>query len=199
MRYSLIRTCKNGMSIHYLSETKALAKLAAICDQFAERIRSQYEHRAKSCATCEAPGACCLDAHFVNVRITRLEAVAIGRRLEELPVVKRDSVYSRIDEAIKKYGLDTCSDSDSRTFACPLFETGTGCLVHDYGKPLPCIAHACYERKEDLPPDELLTEREIEVDRLNRSVYGSTTLLPLPVAISKLTQSSAARRGSSLE
>jgi hypothetical protein len=56
--------------------------------------------------------------------------------------------------------------------------------VHDAAKPLPCIAHACYERREDLPPDELLTEREIRIAELNRRVYGRTEApLPIPLVI----------------
>src|SRR5688572_19550511 len=149
-----------------LSETKAISKLSEIRNEFAEEIRRGYEHRARSCSACEAPGACCLDAHFVNVRITRLEAVAIGKALDSLSAERREKVYSRIRETIEKYGLD--DDQSNQTYACPLFERGTGCLVHETAKPLPCIAHACYERKEDLPPDELLAARETEIDKSNR-------------------------------
>ena len=164
-----------------LSESKAIEKLAAIRREFRDVIRREFEHRAKSCATCETPGACCLDVHFVNVRVTRLEAVAIKNALAELPNGLRENVFERIGAAIDVYSLDQ-SDA-SQTYSCPLFEKGIGCLVHSTAKPLPCIAHACYERKDDLPPEELLTEREIEIEGLNRRVYGKTVLLPLPIAI----------------
>jgi len=180
----------------FISEKRALVKLQGIKNSFAETVRMGYEHRAKSCSTCDTPGACCLDAHFVNVRITRLEAAAIIERLNQFSEEHQRAVFARITDAIENYKL---TEDTLQTFACPLFEKGTGCLVHEYGKPLPCIAHACYERKQDLPPDDLLTEREIEVDRLNRRVYGSTTLLPLPLGIRRLTPSSDARPGSSSE
>ena len=65
-----------------------------------------------------------------------------------------------------------------------LFEKGTGCLVHERGKPLPCIAHACYENKEDLPPGELVAEKEGLVEKLNELTYRKKTRwLPLPIAI----------------
>ena len=173
--------------MRFISEKKALAKLQNVKNTFAEAIRKGFGHRAKSCSTCSTPGACCLDEHFVNVRITRLEAAAIGQRLDQLSPEHREAVYSRIDDAIEKYQLTEGDEANSRTYACPLFEKGVGCLAHEYGKPLPCIAHACYERKEDLPPDELLTEREIEVDKLNERVYGKPTRsLPLPVAIQRI-------------
>ena len=170
--------------MRFHSESKALQGLARVRNEFAKQIRTRYEHRAQPCASCKTPGACCLDEHFVNVRITRLEATAIKRRLAELPEELQLRVSARTEEAIERYGLDRQDVYGAKTYSCPLFEKGIGCLVHDHAKPLPCIAHACYENKEDLPPDNLLTEREIEVDRLNESVYPKPTAwLPLPVAI----------------
>ena len=167
--------------MRFISEKQGLEKLRLLKEDFAERIRSDFEKNAKSCATCETPGACCLDAHFVNVRISQLEAKAIRGALEELPDELRDGVHRRIERAIEEYRLDA---GDDNTYACPLFEKGTGCLVHTKAKPLPCIQHACYENEKDLPPDELLAEQEGRVDRVNRRVYGrKSKLTPLPVAI----------------
>src|SRR5215212_6993124 len=119
------------------SESKALRKLAAIRAYFRDQIREGYEYNAKSCVTCETPGACCLDAHFVNVRITRLEARAIKNALDDLTDEHREKVYSRIEETIEKYGI---AKGCSATYACPLFEPRIGCLVHETAKSLPCIA-----------------------------------------------------------
>lgn len=168
--------------MRFRSETFALAAMHELKSSFAQMMRDQYEHRAKSCTTCDTQGACCLDAHFVNVRITRLEAVAIRRVIDRLSPEKRAQIDQRIRDAITKYDLD----AGGETFACPLFEKSIGCLVHEYGKPLPCIAHACYEKKEDLPPDELLAEQEVLIADLNERVYNQpATLLPLPVAIDR--------------
>jgi hypothetical protein len=164
-----------------LSESRALSKLDEIRSDFRKVIRRDFEHRAKSCASCEAPGACCMDEHFVNVRITRLEAAGINKTLNALPNELYSKVRTRIEHSIEKYSLN--ENEESKTYSCPLFEKGIGCLVHVTAKPLPCIAHACYERKEDLPPNALLAEREIEIEKLNRRVYGSTTLLPIPLAL----------------
>lgn len=170
--------------MNYTSETKALNTLAAIRNEFASKIRENFEHKAKACSSCETPGACCLDEHFVNVRISRIEAVAIKQRLESLIEASREQVYARVERAIEAYGLADSGDTYQQTYACPLYEKGTGCLVHDTAKPLPCIAHACYKKKEDLPPGELLAKREIEVDKLNERVYGKPAQwLPIPVAI----------------
>ena len=158
-----------------LSETKAIIMLNELRNEFRVEVMRDYEHRAKSCSACETPGACCLDAHFVNVRVTRLEAVAIRNILEQLSDELQTKVNSRITEVE--------NDRSGERYSCPLFEKGIGCLVHETAKPLPCIVHACYEQKEDLPPNELLSKREIEIERLNRRVYGKSTFLPIPLAI----------------
>ena len=139
-----------------LSEKKGLERLSELKNGYRQRIADGYEHKAKSCLTCETQGACCLDAHFVNVHITRLEAVSMRRAIDGLPPDRRNQIYERSAETVEKYGLSTSGDTFEQKFACPLFEKGTGCLVHASGKPLPCIQHACYENESDLPPDELL-------------------------------------------
>lgn len=167
-----------------LSETSSLGRLHALKTNFSRSVRTGYEHRAKDCRVCDTPGACCLDAHFVNVHITRLEAVAIRNVIDRLPEEKRDRLYRRVDETVVKYGLASDGDTFGKTYACPLFEKGIGCIVHYEGKPLPCIAHACYENQEDLPPDALVTEQEGLVGKLNELTYRKPAQwLPLPMAI----------------
>jgi hypothetical protein len=170
--------------VKLLSEKKSLERLKRLKSDFKSEITETYEHRAKSCLTCETQGVCCLDAHFVNVHISRLEAVAIRQFLQNLDEQKRFEIHKRIEDAIEKYGLNTDGDTFRQTFACPLFEKGIGCLVHLGAKPAPCIQHACYENADDLPPDELLTTREGEIDALNDRTYGRPQpWLPLPLAI----------------
>lgn len=170
-----------------ISETAGIERLAQIRSAFSAEIRGSYEHKAKPCAACESPGICCSDAHFVNVRITRLEAAAIERRLRELGDEQKLSILRRAEESVRKYDLDEFESANTTsTYACPLFEKGVGCLVHDTAKPLPCIAHACYEDRSDLPPDELLADREVEIMKLNRRVYGrDITAMPLPIMIAR--------------
>ena len=165
-----------------ISETRALQKLGELKQNFRETI-APYEQAAKSCFACETPGACCLDAHFVNVRISRLEAVAIKRTLATLPADVQERVESRRVHTVEKFGLTAEAD---RTYACPLFESGVGCLVHDAAKPLPCIHHACYSRPEDMPPPQLLSDAEVDVDELDRRTYLSAApSIPLPIAIGR--------------
>lgn len=164
-----------------LSEKRALMKLRKLKDDFRAFIKQNYEHRAKDCASCETKGACCLDAHFVNVHITRLEAVLIKEGLAKLAPEKQKEISQRIAQTIEKYNLSGEGDTFAKTFACPLFEKNVGCLIHEV-KPIPCIAHACYERQEDLPPDKLQTEAEEKIERLNEQTYKQfPRWLPLPV------------------
>jgi hypothetical protein len=167
------------------SEAAALEKLGRFKEEFRAVISSGYEHNAKPCSECDTPGACCLDAHFVNVRISRLEAVAIVGALGRLPSGLRARIFVKTDEAIRNFRLEEGSDDGAaRTYACPLFDAAVGCTVHDSAKPLPCIHHACYENENEMPPDELLDAAEAAVEQLNKKVYGSSaTFLPLPVAV----------------
>ena len=168
----------------FISQQKAIEKLAAIRSEFRKEITARYEHRAKSCSTCETPGACCLDAHFVNVRISRLEVEAIGRALDDLPSKLKKAARERTADCIRVYKLDEAIETETSTYACPLFEPGIGCLVHETAKPLPCIAHACYESQADLPPDEMLDAAELAIHNLNIRTYGQVDLpMPIPLAI----------------
>ncbi len=167
-----------------ISEKKALDRLNNIKADLKTHIADSFEHRAKSCLTCDTQGACCLDAHFVNVHISRLEAAAIKQTIEKFPAHKRSEIYARVEAAIEKYSLIAEGDTFAQTYACPLFEKGIGCLVHNDGKPLACITHACYENEKDLPPGHLQAEQEDLVDDLNTRTYGRPQpWLPLPLAI----------------
>jgi len=170
-----------------ISERKALIHLAALSKKYREQIAAAFEYRAASCATCKTPGACCLDEHFVNVQISRLEAAAIRHTLDSLAESHRNSIYDRIHAAIEKYRLANPSSGDfSKTYACPWYEKGQGCRVHLSGKPVACITHACYESPADMPPDEVQFEQERRVDRLNDLAYGNDhQLLPLPLALAR--------------
>lgn len=115
-----------------------------------------------------------MDEHFVNVGVSRLDAAAIRNAVGQLSVAAQSEIAARLERI----------EPDAEFYACPLYQAGVGCLVHDTAKPLPCIAHACYERREDLPPDELLAGRELEIDGLNRRVYGrSEPLMPIHEAL----------------
>ncbi|MBX3268164.1 MAG: hypothetical protein KF831_15810 [Acidobacteria bacterium] len=164
-----------------ISEQKAIELANARKGAFAAKIGERFEHRAKSCATCEVKGSCCTDVHFVNVRITRLEARAINAVLSELPEEARTRVTERIRNSAER--LENEKRAEAK-FACPLFERDLGCLVHGKAKPLPCITHACYERPQDLPPDELLAAEEAQMLRLERRAYGRNfAALPIPLAL----------------
>ncbi|MBD0373498.1 MAG: hypothetical protein ICV60_21875 [Pyrinomonadaceae bacterium] len=167
------------------TEAAALTKLQRLKTSYQTSIRRAYEHAAEDCRTCRTPGACCLDAHFVNVHITRLEAVAIRETIERTPRLSEDekrALYLRARQAVRRYSLRASGDTFSQTFACPLYVPRLGCLVHRRAKPAPCIQHACYANWEDLPPDSLQARAEHRVEELNREVYGAEwAWLPLPL------------------
>jgi hypothetical protein len=167
------------------SEVEALSALQRLKTSYQNSIRRDFEHAAENCGTCQTPGACCLDAHFVNIHITRLEAVAVRETIERTPRLSEEekrAVYARAGEAVRRYHLRASGDTFAQTFACPLYVSKMGCLVHRRAKPAPCIQHACYENWEDLPPQALQARVEHRVEELNREVYGAGwDWLPLPL------------------
>ena len=169
-----------------MTEHEAIAELKRVKTAYQTFIRDNFEFVAQDCTTCPTFGACCTDAHFVNVHITRLEAAAIRVSIADNPnlsVEEKQSVFKRVKETIEKYDLKDSGDTFAQTFACPLFVPKIGCLVHQGGaKPAPCIQHACYENKEDLPPDCLQDSVENKIQKLNRAVYGEDwRWMPIPV------------------
>jgi len=170
-----------------LSEAAALARLQRGKVAYQSHLKITYEPAAQDCRTCPTPGVCCTDAHFVNVHITRLEAVAIRETLARTPRLteaERRAVYARARETVRRYNLraSVSGDTYAQTYSCPLFEPGLGCLVHRRAKPAPCIQHACYENWEDVPPVELQWQTERRVEELNTAVYGAAwAWLPTPL------------------
>ncbi len=163
-------------------EQESLTELRRVKDSYRKFISENFETAAQDCAACPTFGACCTDAHFVNVHITPLEAVAIRETLQrKLNAEELKKIDERLAETIKKYALDKTGDTFKQTYACPLFEPKIGCLVHDEAKPAPCIQHACYERQEDLPPQCLQDNAERKIERLNQELYGEDwRWLPIP-------------------
>lgn len=167
----------------------ALARLQRAKSAYQSFVKLNYEHAAEDCSTCPTRGVCCTDAHFVNVHITRLEAVAIRetlRRTPRLTEAGRRAVYRRASVAVERYNLRAAAGNTfAQTYSCPLFEPSVGCLVHARAKPAPCVQHACYENWEDLPPASLQARTEHRVEQLNREVYGAAwAWLPVPVWLS---------------
>ncbi len=121
-----------------LTEAEGVARPKRDKAAFQTHIKLNYEHRAVDCRACPTPGACCTDAHFVNVHITRLEAVAIRDTLERTPRLNDDerrAVYIRAREAVRRYGLAAAADTFALTYACPLYAAGAGCLAEAPGHP----------------------------------------------------------------
>lgn len=174
----------------FLSETTAKEILDEARATLREAV-SVHEVRAKDCDTCETRGLCCTDVHFVNVRITPLEAKAIAGHIENLPEESRSEIKTRVAKSIEALERAYDGGETSGFYSCPLFDEKLGCSVHEV-KPGPCIHHACYEKKSDLPPMQSLHEYEEAVASLNRRVYGKGVIaLPTPIAIGKILSASA--------
>src|ERR1044071_1153027 len=156
-----------------IQEHKALVQLRRAKQNFADYINRNYAFKAADCSRCTT--VCCVDPDFVNVNITRLEAVAIWRTLKNSPRLgpkKAAEVIERARTAVDKYRLTAYGDTYKQRYSCPLFEPGIGCLVHWKAKPAPCIQHGCYDNWQDLPDMTEFGRVERRVEQLNQRVYG---------------------------
>ena len=177
----------NGAVGRNTTEAAALARLQRLKASYQSHIKLNYEHAAEDCRGCPTRGACCTDAHFVNVHVTRLEAVAMRETIRRTPRLTNDerrAVYARARAAVERYDLRAmpAGDTFAQTYSCPLYDARAGCLVHARAKPSPCVQHACYESWEDLPPDSLRERTEHRVEQLNTAVYGAAwAWLPTPL------------------
>src|SRR5438067_12604234 len=100
------------------SEQEALAQLQRVKAAYQSFIKINYEHAAQDCRTCPTRGVCCTDAHFVNVHITRLEAVAIRETLARTPRLdadRRRTIYKSAREAVERYKLNAAGDTFKQT------------------------------------------------------------------------------------
>ena len=104
----------------------------------------------------------------------------------------RVRILDRAARTVESLELESAIDTFATTYACPLFEPGTGCLVHSEAKPAPCIHHGCYEAPEHLPDEASRIEVERTVAELNREVYGADEsqwgYLTIPVWMTRLTR-----------
>ncbi len=168
-----------------LTEAEALARLRRGKAAYQSHVKINYEHAARPCSACPTPGVCCTDAHFVNVHITRLEAVAIRETVARTPRLSKEAeraVFARARAAVARYDLRAAGDTFARTYSCPLFEPGAGCVVHARAKPAPCVQHACYDDWQDVPPTALQWRAESRVESLNEQTYGAAwAWLPIPL------------------
>ncbi|MBX7221697.1 MAG: hypothetical protein K1Y36_17225 [Blastocatellia bacterium] len=176
--------------VQKLTENRALVQLREIKQGFARYIDRNFGRFAEDCSKCTTP--CCADAQFVNINITRLEARAMIETLRESSKYGPDKVAEVLDRAqatATTYGLSEEGDTFEKTYACPLFEKGVGCLVHWKAKPAPCIQHGCYENWQHLPEAGTLRRVERTVARLNEQVYEKPVeFLTIPVWLLKINR-----------
>ncbi|MEW6734925.1 MAG: hypothetical protein AB1489_26785 [Acidobacteriota bacterium] len=173
-----------------LEEAKALVQLRRSKQRFAQYIQDNYAYKAVDCRTCTT--ICCIDDHFVNINITRLEARAIWQTLSNSPRIsaeKFNEIIKRARQLVEKYRLTTQGETFRQTYSCPLYESGIGCLVHWKAKPAPCIQHGCYENWQDLPDTAEFARVERRIEQINEQVYRNkqeTDYATIPVWLSRL-------------
>jgi hypothetical protein len=136
-------------------------------------------HRYRDCATCDAH---CCRVGFNSMLVSRIEAVAIARRLLEPDLSGRiDEIRERARREVEVRGL--LEDPDAN-YDCPLLGEDGRCLVHGTAQPAGCLTfvpvadggcdHDLGKFAKALP----------RIEEAERRAYGDVSEpRPIPVAI----------------
>ncbi len=156
----------------------ALARLAEVKAPLLE-ASDRAARELRSCAGCDAH---CCRAGCNSMRVSRLEALALARRLSEPDLAPRvPEILRRAREEIRLRGL--CADSDA-TYDCPLLSGEGRCLVHGPAQPSGCLT---FRPVPDGGCDHdlrLFHRHYGKVERLDRRVFGRRSRpLPIPLAL----------------
>ncbi|MEN8148978.1 MAG: hypothetical protein ABFS86_04095 [Planctomycetota bacterium] len=94
--------------------------------------RAGEAHR--DCATCDAH---CCRVGFNSMLVSRIEAVAMARRLGEPDLApRREEIRERARAEIEERGL---ADDPFVDYDCPLLEPDGKCLIHGPAQPAGCL------------------------------------------------------------
>ena len=144
----------------------------------------------RSCASCDAH---CCRIGCNSMRVSRLEAEVIARRLAEpdlAPLVPQ--ILERARGEVRKRGLRPDRDT---TYDCPLLSPEGRCLVHGPSQPAGCLTFRPVEDggcDHDLP---LFRKHENRILNANRTAWGrDEDPLPIPIALLKTLPPGSPRR-----
>jgi len=145
--------------------------LAGTSDRAGETVRD--------CATCDAH---CCQVGFNSMLVSRIEAVAMARRLREPDLIDRiEEIRDRARREVDRRGL--IEDPDAN-FDCPLLDGEGRCLVHGPAQPAGCLTFmpvgdgGC---DHDLDGFERAQPR---IEAAEKEAFGSVEEpRPIPVAI----------------
>jgi Fe-S-cluster containining protein len=160
---------------------RALVQLAPV-KRALVRASGRAAARVRSCDGC--PAKCCR-AGLNSMKITRIEAEALRRRLvgpDLAPLVPE--ILRRAEAEVARRGL---KDGPSATYDCPLLSPTGRCLVHGPAQPAGCLTFrpvpdgGC---DHDLP---LFHRKEPEIARAERAAWGRLApVLSIPEALLRL-------------
>jgi Fe-S-cluster containining protein len=143
------------------------------------------DRAAREVRSCEGCPAKCCRVGFNSMKITRIEAEALRRRLAKPDLAPLlPEILRRAEEEVRTRGLATDPDA---TYDCPLLSPEGRCLVHGPAQPAGCLTFRPVSDggcDHDLP---LFHRREPEIAKAERAAWGRLApVLSIPEAIVRL-------------
>jgi Fe-S-cluster containining protein len=158
-----------------------MERLARIKEPLHASSRAASE-AVRSCAGCDAR---CCKAGLNSMRVSRIEALALARRLGEPDLAPEiPAILERARAEVEKRGLSEESDT---TYDCPLLDDENRCMVHGPAQPAGCMTFKPVDDggcDHDLP----LFHRHYKlVEAAERKALGKRyPALPIPLALLKV-------------
>jgi Fe-S-cluster containining protein len=143
------------------------------------RASDRAGETVRDCATCDAH---CCRVGFNSMLVSRIEAVAIARRLREPDLIDRvEEIRDRARREIDRRGL---IGDPYAEFDCPLLDGEGRCLVHGPAQPAGCLTF--------MPVDDGGCDHDLEgfdralprIEAAERRAFGDVEEpRPIPIAI----------------
>ena len=160
---------------------KALEALARVKAAFVGKSDTAATN-VRSCAGCDAR---CCKVGLNSMRVHRIEAEALKRRIEQEDLrAMIPTIVAKAKSEVRERGLEANSDA---TYTCPLLSDEGHCLVHGPAQPAGCLTFS--------PVDDGGCDHDLGffgkhvkgISKAEKKAYGrESEPLPIPVALLRI-------------
>ncbi len=157
-------------------ETLARVKVAFVCKS------DSAQKQVRSCVGCDAH---CCKVGFNSMRVHRIEAEALRRRLLEddlRPLIP--GILEKAKSEIREQGL---SEDENASYNCPLLSDEGRCLVHGPAQPAGCLTFSPVDDGGCDHDFAFFAKHVKKIRAAERKAYGrESEPLPIPVALLRM-------------
>jgi Fe-S-cluster containining protein len=161
-----------------------LKALGRVKERFVRRS-DRAARTVRSCSTCDAH---CCKVGFNSMKVHRIEAEALRRRLLEPDLAPlRPEILAKARREIEERGL---TDDPDASYTCPLLSDDGQCLVHGPAQPAGCLSFSPVSDGGCDHDFEFFERQEEEIYAAGKLAYGKEQRpVSIPVALTRVLKS----------